>query len=222
MSDFAVVPGVGVITCQQAVDYRDGKLFAEYEAALRTYDAGKEDRIRLVRQEFVAQKARIIQEWKSANEANKRKVAANAVGVALSGGGLATAKWMNTRTALTPIEKQGAEILIDRGTTFIDTAISGGLTGDISTTGLVLLPVLTVVGIVASPVVSATVTAVGIGVGVIGLADSLWKYFIDEQDYANDANQFADALERLAEKSVSRQISDIMRVKNEIDQKCNA
>lgn len=220
MSDYAYIPGVGPITCRQAAEYRDGKLFKEYESAMRQYDEGKEERIRLVRQKFEVQKGRLLQAWSAADSTNKRKVAANAVGVVLSIGGLAAGKAMGTRSALSEIERKGADILITRGTTFVDTAFSGGLTGEIRVSDIALLPALTLVTVIATPVISTAVTAVGIGVGVIGLGDSLWQYFIDEQDYSQGADRFSDALQQLAEKSVSTSISQIMALKNEIDLKC--
>ena len=220
MSNFAVIPGVGVITCQQAAEFRDTRLLMEYDAAIREYDAGRERRIQLTQENFNTHIVTIKQEWNRANAANKRKIAANGVGLALSIGGVAAGSWMNARAGLTAVEKQSADILLNRGATFIETAVSGGLTGDINTASILLLPVLTVAAVVSSPVVSVAAAAAGIGIGLIGLGESLADYFLDESDYQNNMDIFVSALKNLSERSVSSDIAKIMQIKNEIDVAC--
>jgi hypothetical protein len=220
MSNFAVIPSVGVITCQQAAKYRDTRLLMEYDAAIREYDAGRERRIQLAKEKFNTHIATIKREWNKANAANRRKLAANSVGLVLSVGGVAASAWMKSRTGLTEVEKQGADILINRGTTFIETAISRGLTGDINTASILLLPVLTVAAVVSSPVVGFSAAAVGIGIGAIGFGDSLANYFLDESHYQNNVDVFVSALESLSVRSVSSDIAKIMQIKNEIDGLC--
>lgn len=220
MSNFATIPGVGVITCEQAVQYRNGRLIAEYDAAFREYDTGRELRIQKVMAEFSVHKRQLIQAWDTTSSINRKKVVANGVGLVLSIGGVATASWMNSRSGLTTIEKAVAGDLVNRGTTFTNTAISGGLTGNIDSVSLALIPVATVAAVIGSPIISVAVTAVGIGIGMLGVGFSIWEYFIDEQDYSQRSGVFINALEDLAERSVNNQLLAIIGIKNQIDAQC--
>lgn len=68
--------------------------------------------------------------------------------------------------------------------------------------------------------VSVAATAAGIGIGLIGLGESLADYFLDESEYQNNVDIFVSALENLSERSVSSDIAKIMQIKNEIDGAC--
>jgi len=223
MPNFAVLPDGRVITCQQAVKYRDGRLFDELRVLDRDYANGKQQRIQHALNELNRHRGDLNNAWKRAETADKKKIAVNAIALVLSLAANATGRWASTKIpggSGYDLDRRVVEHMIDRGGTLTGNVISGYFAKNVDMISIGLLPVCAIATAVESPVISIAVTAVGLAEGLLGIRYSIADLYLDERDYTSQMAIFDQAIERLLEKSLDNQVQRINEIKNEIDAQC--
>jgi hypothetical protein len=216
-ANLGALPGGKAISCEAAVKYRDQELIKEYDAIVARYADGTAERQRLLDQKLNTELAKLDAVWAKTQPALKKKVAAQWVALTLSVVGVATSQWAATR--VTPENKEAVNILIERSNHAASSISSAVIAGEVSVKDAALLPVSTLVGVLV-PEAAIGLAVLSIGMGVIDQIDNLAELELEKSAYQGSAEVLKAALRNLAKKSVSNQLVQLNKVKDEIVKAC--
>ncbi len=214
------VIGTVVVDCAEATKYRDGELFSEFSLLLDNYDKGREVRRAETMATLQQNLADLEASWAATGAVGRRKIAANAVALALASASAGTAKWIKAKDGLNDQQRIAADELLSRSATLTSSVVSGGFTGSIDVSDLVLLPVNTISSVLFPPA-ALGLTVYSIGKGLIGTGFSLADYYLDKDVYQAEAKMLRETITKIAMRSADGQIARINKIKNEIDKTCN-
>jgi hypothetical protein len=211
------LPGGKVISCAEAVKYRDQELIKEYDAIAARYADGTADRQKLLDEKLNSELAKLDAEWAKTQPALRKRVAASWVALTLSVVGAATGSWAARRAD--PANKEAVKILVDRATVSSSAISSAVIGGNVSVADVALLPV-SAIAEVAFPPAALGLTVLSIGLGVIDQIDSLAEMELEKSAYEGSAEVLKTALRSLAKKSVTNQLVQLNKVKDDIVKVC--
>lgn len=162
--DFGRLKDARVITCSEAVKYRDNVLVREYDAIVARYADGTADRQKRMLEKLEIELKKLDAQWIKTEEAQRKKIAAQWVALSLSVIGTGTGEWA---AAGASVENRAAvKILTDRATTASTTITTSVMSGSVSNADIALLPVSAIVA-VAFPPAALGVTVLSLGLGAI-------------------------------------------------------
>lgn len=216
-ADLGALRGAKPISCDAAIRYRDQELIKEYDAIVARYADGTAERQRLLDQKLNTELAKLDAVWAKTQPALKKKVAAQWVALTLSVVGVATSQWAATR--VTPENKEAVNILIERSNHAASAISSAVIAGEVSVKDAAMLPVSTLVGVLV-PEAAIGLAVLSIGMGVIDQIDNLAELELETSAYQGSADVLKTALRNLARKSVSNQLVQLNKVKDEIVKAC--
>jgi hypothetical protein len=215
-----LIDGVPV-ECSAAAKYRDGALFAAYDALLASWDAERAKRYDVLIAELRKQLDQSKKEWDSASAATRKtavlRAAILAVGIASKAAGEAA---LGTKS-LSGVEKKAAELAADRGSQMIKTVAESAagtapdVAGIIKDYSLPLLATLTLTGGAAALVGGAFVAA-----DVSELVMAVWEKWSEQQAAKASWQVVRTALDRVVTRSPADQLGMLRKIKNDIDRTC--
>lgn len=215
--DFGKLPAGKMISCLEAVHYRDNILIKEYDAIVVRYADGTVDRQKLLQEKLEVELKKLDAQWSRTSDQLKKRVAGQWVAITLSVVGSATASWAKAK--VTAQDKEAVGLLVERATNSSAIVANGTIGKQVSVSDVALLPVSAVVA-VAFPPASLGITVLSIGLGVIDQIENLADLNLEEAAYRTSADVLKTALRNLALKSVTNQLRRLSDVKNEIDRAC--
>jgi hypothetical protein len=218
--DFALISGGGVMSCKQAVAFRDGPLLAQYDALAARYDSGREARLKAVQQEFATHRAALATEWKRASASQRRALWANGITLAMSAVSAGTGKWLKGQKNLSAVDKIAAEILIERGTSTSSVVVKAGLTETIDPKEVLAIPVMTIAAAAGATIVGVIITTYAVTQGTIDTYFAWEQLKITDHDFAVQDAVFVKALDDVLARSSDAQIRRVNAMKNAIDAVC--
>lgn len=204
------------MTCAEAGTYRDGQLFVEFASAIDNFDGTREARINATIASFKSDVQSLTLDIEKANTAKQRKIAVAVAGVVLGRAAdkLAT---VGVKQALSAAEKQALKAIAGRGAEWSSVFLKYGTTGDIDVTSIVAMPMSLLLSF--SPFGVAE-KAWSLGNAGIDIAAAVAEAeLIKGEAQLTSATTIARA-ETLAKKLQMPRISEINRLKNEIDKQC--
>jgi hypothetical protein len=216
---FALINGK-IISCDEALKFRDGRLAEEIAVFVAAYDGDKAGRQKAVRERFETHIKRLEEAWTKAAPAKRDAIYANGINLALSILGTVVGNKVSSMPQVSANDRAAAKILADRSAALTGMLSSAGLGVEVAPADVIGLPIA-VVGALGTPVIGSAALAYGIGNGLIGVSFAGYDYYLDGKNYKVELAGFKDSLNRLIDKSIDLKLADFMRVKNEIDKKCN-
>lgn len=204
------------MACDDAFRYRDTQLFEEFASVYDNYDAKKQERLDATLQEFRTAAKDIAKKWDQADVLFRKKVAVTWGGLLV--GKIAEKSKIGVKASLNVLEKRAVDAVVARGVEWSKVFSQYGITGEADVKDLLAMPaalILTVSGFgVAEKVLS-------VGMAAMDTAFDLAEREIVKNEYNLQSSELIRRSEDLIKKSQAVQISEILRLKNEIDKQCS-
>jgi hypothetical protein len=217
---FGVIGG-RVISCEEAVEYRDTVLVRQYDALVRGYDAGRAQRKALVLAELQQHLDQAEIAWKKADAAQRGWVFGQIAALAVGIGGGATAKWATSRGALSAVEKAVAQEIHERGVYAVQKIAESAFTApDIKPVEIGLMGASLVIAVAGTAAMSGAVLGAGLVYGGVQTWMEFSQHVATKAEYASDAATMRAAMTRIANNSVEGQIDRLLKMTNEIAGTC--
>jgi hypothetical protein len=218
--NFGVLNG-RVITCAEAATYRDTVLIRQYDALVRDYDAGREDRKKRVQAELASQIASAEKAWKTADAALRKRMFGQIAAMAASLGGKATSGWATSRQGLTALEKKVAEELYERSVYFTEKLSSAAYTSpDVDPVDIAQMGASLIISVVGTATMSAALFGAGLAYGGVQGWGLYTEYVAARAEYEGDVAAMRRAIEAIAARSVDGQLARLIGMANDIAAKC--
>lgn len=209
------VHGGRVMTCKEAVAYRDTSLFADYVSAMDAFDAQREKRIAAVMKEMEVHLAGVDKELRTHDARMRKRIAVSLAGLAMAYAGkyAATAH----RTGLSKLEKKALESLADRASDwrsiFIKYATDPDYKPELS--DAIAVPV----GFAASFFPTAD-AAWKVGTTAIDVGGALAERYITVKEAKLTAELLRASIKNLVTKMRLPAIKELLAIKDAIDKQC--
>jgi hypothetical protein len=218
--NFGVVNG-RVISCAEAAQYRDTVLIRQYDAMIRDYDAGKEERIKKALAELSNHIASAEQAWKTAGATLRKRMYGQMAALAVAAGAKATAGWATSRQGLTALEKEVAGEMYERSTYFTEKISSAAYTApDIDPVDIAQMGASLIIAVVGTPVMSAALFGAGLAYGGIQGWGMYSDYVATQAEYEGDVATLRRSIETIAARSVDKQVTRLIGMANDIAGTC--
>lgn len=203
-------------SCKDAATYRDGQLYADFASAIDNFNATREARINATIAGFKADVVSLTEDIEKADTAKQKKIAVAVAGIVLGKAAdkLAT---VGVKQTLSAVEKQAMKAVANRGAEWTTVFLKYGATGDVDVTGIVGMPLSLLLSF--SPF-GAAEKAWSLGNAGIDVATAVAEAEIIKGEAKLTAAATRTRAEALAKKLQMPKISEINRLKNEIDRQC--
>lgn len=218
--NFGVLNG-RVVTCAEAAHYRDTVLVRQYDALIRNYDAGREDRRKRVQTELLQHIAGVEKVWQTAEPALRKRIFGQAAALAVAIGGKATAGWATSRQGLSGLEREVAKELYERSLYVTEKVSSAAYTSpDIDPADIAQMGASLIITVAGTAVMSHALFFAGLSYGAVQTWGAYSEYVAAKAEYEGNVATMRRAIETIAAKSVDGQVARLIAMANEIAAKC--
>lgn len=210
--------GGRTVSCAEAVKYRDAELFAGMGAALNSFDAAREKRLRDALAKFDADLAALTKDLDGADRRVLKKLAVIAAGLAIGHAASAIAG-AGLKTGASAIERRGMDIVAARGAEWVSVFMDFKLVSkEIDAVAVTAMPVTVILALSPAAPVAWVWSA---GTTGIGMAEA----FAERALVRDEANLTAAIIRKRAHDLLAKfqmpKIAALNAMKNEIDSQCN-
>lgn len=207
-----------VMTCKDAVAFRDGPLADEWAAIQKSYSQPKADRQKALREELTKHIASLKQEWEKASEAHKRVIRTKAGLFVLGAAAKKAGDFVQKLPNLSETEKKGVGILMGKGEQIVNLTANSGTASLGASDVAKMIPAsfsFILTGTAAHVVALAFLTDAGVDFGF-----ALWDKSISDDAFSGEIKVLEESLAKLVERSSDIQIARVNAIKNNIDATC--
>lgn len=220
MENFGVVNG-RVITCSEAAQFRDNVLIRQYDALMRDYDAGKEQRRQQVLTELTQHLDNAEGVWSGAEPILRKRIFGQLAAMAVAVGANKTAGWASARSGLSGTEAAVAGELYQRSAYVTEKISSAAYTApDISPVDIAQMSAGLFIAVAGTVVMSEALFFSGLAYGAIQTWGAVSDYIATKNEYEGDVATMRRAIEGIATKSVDGQIRRLLNMANDIAASC--
>lgn len=217
---FGVMNG-HVISCAEAATYRDTMLIRQYDALLRGYDAGREERRKKAQTELASHIVKAEQAWKKADVALRKRTFGQIAAMAAAVGGKATAGWATSRQGLSALDREVAKELYEPSVYVTEKVSSAAYTSpEIDPVDIAQMGASLIIAVAGTATMSAALFAAGLAYGGVQGWGLYSEYVATRAEYEADVATTRRAIESIALKSVDGQIARLFGMANDIAAKC--
>ena len=210
--------GFNVLSCEEAIKFRDGELFLSYSDILDKYDPERETRINKIVQDFSKHANKLSKEWDHADKQARRKIAAAAAGLLIGEAASYYSKTaLNGAKNLTDIEKRALNALSERGTSWVVFFGQLSINKEPDMKTLVGMPATFLMTFFDMSVAGKVLT---FGTTGIDIMTALGERMIAENDFTKQSEILQKGAEKMLRSSRKVQLHELNKIKNDIDAQC--
>jgi hypothetical protein len=215
-----VLIGGAFVSCDAAVELRNGELFRQYSEALARYDESQ-SRYDDTLKHFERRVAEAEKRWLKAAEVERRKLTADLIITAV---GFGASRWLaSVPDALSSQDKEALKFAVGRLQKASGMAV-GAAYGDEAEARQVfsgfVYPLVLVVGAAIAPAAAPVAAAAAIITKGVNIAARLFDVWVLTFSAQQEFSSLAAAMKRVMASSPKADLDALNRIKNDIDGAC--